>query len=85
VATPPQPCQLADTPLVLHGPGSGTRATLEMAITVAGWAVCESVLELAATAAARNAVAAGVAPTVISALAVAEDVAAGRLRIVDVT
>jgi DNA-binding transcriptional LysR family regulator len=85
VATPPQPCQLADTPLVLHEPGSGTRATLEMAITVAGWAVCESVLELAATAAARNAVVAGVAPTVIRALVIAKMSLRGRLRIVDVT
>ena len=85
MATPPQPGQLADTPLVLHAPGSGKRATLEMAITVTGWAACEPLLELALTPTVRNAVAAGVAPTVISALAVAEDVAAGRLRIVDVT
>jgi DNA-binding transcriptional LysR family regulator len=80
-----QPGQLADTPLVLREPGSGTRATLEMALTNVGWALCEPVLELASTAAVRNAVAAGVAPTVISALAVAEDVAAGRLHIVAVT
>ena len=85
VATPQQPCQLADIPLVLHEPGSGTRATLEMAITVAGWAVCELVLELASTPTVRNAVAAGVAPIPIRALVIARMSLRGRLRIVAVT
>jgi DNA-binding transcriptional LysR family regulator len=75
---------LAETPLVLREEGSGTRITLERAMAGAGLHLAEPVLELASTAAVRNAVAAGVAPTVMSELAVVDDVAAGRLCIVDV-
>lgn len=74
--------QLAETPLVLREHGSGTRVTLERAVAAAGLSLAEPVLELASTAAVRNAVAAGVAPTVMSELAVVDDVAAGRLVIV---
>ena len=76
---------LAETPLVLREQGSGTRVTLERALAAAGLVIAEPVLELASTAAVRNAVAAGVAPTVMSVLAVVDDVAAGRLVIVPTT
>lgn len=76
---------LAETPLVLREQGSGTRVTLERALAATGFVLAEPVLELASTAAVRNAVAAGVAPTVMSELAVVDDVAAGRLVIVPTT
>lgn len=80
--SPLLPHHVAETPLVLRERGSGTRVTLERAIAAVGLQLAEPVLELASTAAVRNAVAAGVAPTVMSELAVADDIAAGRLVIV---
>ena len=74
--------QLAETPLVLREQGSGTRVTLERAIARSGLVLAEPVLELASTAAVRNAVAAGVGPTVMSELAVVDDLASGRIVIV---
>lgn len=64
---------LARTPLVQREPGSGTRETLE---TVLGpeAALAEPVVELSSTTAIKAAVEAGVAPAVLSALAVADDV-----------
>ena len=82
--TPLQPHHLADAHLVLREPGSGTRATLENALGAVGLTLAEPALELPSTAAVRNAVAAGVAPSVISELAVKDDIAAGRLHVVDV-
>ncbi|MCU1368344.1 MAG: LysR-family transcriptional regulator [Ilumatobacteraceae bacterium] len=78
------PRHLAETPLVLREEGSGTRVTLERALARVGLRMVEPVLELASTAAVRNAVAAGVAPTVMSELAVSDDVATGRLATVAV-
>lgn len=83
--SPLQPHHLASSPLVLREPGSGTRRTLEGALERCGLSVSEPILELASTAAIRNAVAAGVGPTVISELAVSDDVAAGRLAVVATT
>ena len=80
--SPLQAHQLAETPLVLREPGSGTRDTLERAIARAGLVLAEPILELASTAAVRNAVAAGVGATVMSELAVADDVATGRMVVV---
>lgn len=77
--------QLASTPLVLREQGSGTRTTLESAMARAGCQLCSPVLELASTAAIRNAVSAGVGPTVMSERAVMDDVAAGRLIVVPTT
>ncbi|WP_328806712.1 LysR substrate-binding domain-containing protein [Streptacidiphilus fuscans] len=70
--------ELAETPLLLREPGSGTRETLERALRP--W-VGPSVpaLELGATAPLRSAAAQGAAPAVLSLLAVADDLAAGRL------
>ncbi|MCU1395037.1 MAG: transcriptional regulator, LysR family [Ilumatobacteraceae bacterium] len=77
--TPLQPHQLAATPMVLREQGSGTRATLDTALAHAGLTMVRPVLELASTGAVRNAVAAGVGPTIISELAIGDDVAAGRI------
>ena len=83
--SPLEPAHLAESPLVLREQGSGTRITLERALAHAGLTLADPVLELASTAAVRNAVAAGVAPTVMSGLAVLDDVAAGRLAVVPTT
>lgn len=74
--------ELAGTPLVSREGGSGTRDTLAatLAATVGpGAAQAPAALSASTTAAVRAAVLAGAAPAVISELAVADDLAAGRL------
>jgi DNA-binding transcriptional LysR family regulator len=74
--------ELARTPLVSREGGSGTRDTLAAALAAAlgpGAAQAHPALLLSTTAAMRSAVLAGAAPAVISELAVAADLAAGRL------
>jgi DNA-binding transcriptional LysR family regulator len=77
-------------PVVIPGPhspgqpegGSGTRDTLAAALAAAlgpGAAQAHLALSVSTTAAGRSAVLAGAAPAVISELAVADDLAAGRL------
>lgn len=73
-----RPVELAATPLLLREAGSGTRETLEAALAPYG-GIAEPALELGATAPLRAAAIAGTAPAVISALAVADDIDAGRL------
>lgn len=75
---PLRPVELATTPLLLREAGSGTRETLEAALIPYG-GVAEPVLELGATAPLRLAATAGTAPAVLSALAAADEIAAGRL------
>ena len=75
---PLRPVELATTPLLLREPGSGTRETLEAALASYG-GVAEPALELGGTAPLRLAAMSGTAPAVLSALAVADEVAAGRL------
>ncbi|BBY54975.1 LysR family transcriptional regulator [Mycobacterium koreense] len=75
--------ELADTPLVCREPGSGTRDSLTVALQAALGAttpVADPVLELSSATAVRGAVLAGAGPAVMSRLAVAEDLAVGRLR-----
>lgn len=75
---PLDPATLAATRLVQREPTSGTRTALESALQ--RWApLATPVLELASTSALRAAVAAGAGPAVLSELAVADDVAAGRV------
>ncbi|MFG2672412.1 LysR substrate-binding domain-containing protein [Streptomyces sp. NPDC048445] len=76
--------ELADTPLLLREAGSGTRETLERALRAYD-GVAVPVLELGSTAPLRSAAARGLAPAVLSELAVREDVASGRLVEVEVT
>jgi DNA-binding transcriptional LysR family regulator len=75
--------ELARTRLICREAGSGTRDSLDAALRLAGYAADQQVsplLELSSAAAIRAAVVAGSAPTVMSRLAVADDLALGRLR-----
>ncbi|MGW4353665.1 LysR family transcriptional regulator [Nocardia sp. NPDC004582] len=72
--------ELARTPLIYREPGSGTRNSFERAMTagVPGWRP-EIALELSSTTAIKTAVADGLAPAVLSSLAVATELAEGIL------
>lgn len=74
----------AATTLILRESGSGTRRALEDELERLGHGPPPSVLELGSTSAVRAAVSGGSSPTVISELAVASDIDAGRLVSVDV-
>ncbi|WP_343573584.1 LysR family transcriptional regulator [Mycobacterium sp.] len=77
--------ELSQTPLVAREPGSGTRDSLTNALRgVLGddFEQESPALELSSTAAVRAAVLAGAGPAVLSRLAVADDLAVGRLRAV---
>jgi molybdate transport repressor ModE-like protein len=79
---PVSAAELAATPLVSREGGSGTAQTLTGALTAAiGADVAQAppALSVSTTAAARAAVLAGAAPAAITELAVADDLAAGRL------
>jgi DNA-binding transcriptional LysR family regulator len=77
--------ELAATPLVMREAGSGTRDTLTEYL-----AACDPPLtarpaiELGTSAAVRSAIAAGVAPGVLSRLAVRDDLVLGRLAAVEI-
>ncbi len=75
--------QLAATPLVQRERGSGTRDTVELILAdrddVAG-----PLVELSSTTAIKAAVGAGVAPAVLSRLAVADELQRGELVAVDI-
>jgi molybdate transport repressor ModE-like protein len=79
---PVSAAELNSTPLVGREGGSGTRDTLSAALAARlgpGTPQARAALSVSSTAAVRAAVLAGAAPAVISELAVAEDLAAGRL------
>ncbi len=76
--------ELASTPLVMREQGSGTREALDRALLAADLEPPESVLELGSTSAVRSAVLNGQSPTVISRLAVADQIALGHLVEVNV-
>jgi DNA-binding transcriptional LysR family regulator len=79
--------ELSQTPLVTRETGSGTRDSLTAALRQAlgdSAQQAQPVLELSSAAAVRAAVAAGAGPAVMSRLAVADDLAIGRLRTVAV-
>ncbi|WP_308492781.1 LysR family transcriptional regulator [Microbacterium terrisoli] len=72
---------LAATPLVVRERGSGTRSAYELAVRERlGTEPAEPALELATAVAVLSAVAGGVAPAVLSELAIADDVELGRVR-----
>jgi len=75
---------LAATPLVTREAGSGTREALESALDSRGLAAPPAVLELGSTSAVRSAVLLGNSPTVISRLAVADELLAGSLVEVEI-
>ncbi|HTT55139.1 MAG TPA: LysR family transcriptional regulator [Streptosporangiaceae bacterium] len=74
---PVGPAELAAAELIVREPGSGTREVLADAL--AGYGGLHSRLELGSTAAILAAARRGEGPAVLSALAVAEDLDAGRL------
>lgn len=78
--------ELAATRLISREPGSGTRYTLDRELDRLG---CRSrpepMMELSSTTAIKSAVEAGIGPAVLSSLALAEDVALGKLVVVPTT
>jgi DNA-binding transcriptional LysR family regulator len=79
--------ELNDTALVTREPGSGTRDYLTAALQNLlgpGAGKTAPALELSTSAAVRAAVLAGSAPAVLSRLAVSDDIATGRLRVLPV-
>jgi DNA-binding transcriptional LysR family regulator len=70
---------LAACPLVTREAGSGTRDALVAALASEGLAMVPPILELASTSAVRAAVESGAGAGVLSRLAVADALAAGRL------
>ena len=83
------PRELAHTALVLRESGSGTRQALEAALAEAGHPLgAEPAVVQATTLGVRSSIMAGLAPGVLSRLALSEDVRAGRLarvRVADLT
>jgi DNA-binding transcriptional LysR family regulator len=73
---------LAITPLVVRESGSGTRETLDLLLERHGMRATTPALELGSTVAVKSAVLAGVGPAVLSRLAVAAELADGRLQVV---
>ena len=80
--TPLSGAELASTEIIVREPGSGTREILEAALAPFGG--LRSRLALGATASILGAVRRGDGPAVLSELAIAQDVEAGRLVTVDV-
>jgi DNA-binding transcriptional LysR family regulator len=74
--------ELAATSLIVREPGSGTRITLDTMLS--GHDVAPPLLELGSNSAVKISVRAGVAPAVLSKLAVDADVRSGTLREVPV-
>jgi molybdate transport repressor ModE-like protein len=84
---PVSAAELNSTPLVGREGGSGTRDALSAALAARlgpGTPQAPAALSVSSTAAVRAAVLAGAAPAVISELAVAEDLAAGRLAAIQI-
>ncbi|MFJ8309366.1 MULTISPECIES: LysR family transcriptional regulator [unclassified Streptomyces] len=75
---PLAPAELAATPLILRERGSGTRQVLDAALAAHG-GLAEPLLELASTTAVKAAVLSGAGPSVLSELALGEELAARRL------
>jgi DNA-binding transcriptional LysR family regulator len=82
--TPVTAAEVAATRLVHREPASGSRTSLEAALARYG-PMATPLLELSTASAVRSAVAAGAGPAVLSNLSVDDDVAAGRLAMVEVT
>jgi len=84
-STPVTATELAATPLIVRERGSGTRETLYQALEGSGTDPAAPLLELHSTTAVRNSVVAGAGPSVLGVLAVATDLAEGRVVEVAVT
>jgi DNA-binding transcriptional LysR family regulator len=75
--------ELAGTPLILREEGSGTREVLDRALSSFG-GTAPPLLQLASTTALKAAAVSGAGPVVVSELAVADELAGGRLVAVPV-
>ncbi|GAB4079148.1 LysR family transcriptional regulator [Modestobacter muralis] len=75
---PLSPAELARTSLVMRESGSGTRETLALVLETAG-PLAPAALEASSTTAVKGAVLSGLAPAVLSALAVEAELARGSL------
>ncbi|MGW7418126.1 LysR family transcriptional regulator [Streptomyces sp. NPDC054863] len=75
--------ELASTPLILREEGSGTRQVLDAALAPYG-GLAQPLLELSSTTAVKAAAVSGAGPSVLSELAVGEEVASRRLVRVEV-
>ncbi|MGK5552395.1 LysR family transcriptional regulator [Actinomadura kijaniata] len=75
--------ELAATPLILREEGSGTREVLDRALAAHGGAAPPR-LQLGSTTALKAAAVSGAGPVVVSELAVADEMAGGRLVVVPV-
>lgn len=75
---PLPPAELAATPLVLRERGSGTRQVLDAALAAHG-GLAEPLIELSSTTAVKASVVSGAGPSVLSELALGEELAARRL------
>jgi len=82
---PVGPDLLANTPLLLRETGSGTRDAFEAALAATGRVPTEPLAVLASTTTLKAASASGEGPSVLSELAVAQEVAIGTLVTVPVT
>ncbi len=79
--------RLARTPMIGREAGSGSRQAFDAALTAAlprDFVRADPALEVSTPAAVRAALAAGVGPAAISSLAVADDLALGRLKVIEV-
>ncbi|WP_112282777.1 LysR family transcriptional regulator [Prauserella muralis] len=75
--------ELAATPLISREPGSGTRYVLDHELERLGHRSRSApIMELSSTTAIKAAAEAGIGPAVLSSLALAEDVASGKLVVV---
>jgi DNA-binding transcriptional LysR family regulator len=75
--------ELARTALISREPGSGTRYVLEHELDRLGCPInADPIMELSSTTAIKSAVEAGIGPAVLSSLALADEVARGRLVVV---
>jgi molybdate transport repressor ModE-like protein len=84
--TPVSAEELACTELITREPGSGTRYILDHELERLGYrSRPDPIMELSSTAAIKAAVEAGIGPAVLSSLALAEDVANGKLIVVPTT
>ncbi|WP_336644577.1 LysR family transcriptional regulator [Microbacterium sp. USHLN186] len=77
--------EVARTPLVVREQGSGTRAALDRMLDAAGHVSEPPASVLSTEAAVRSAAVAGIGPAVLSELSIADDVALGRLRALELS
>lgn len=76
--------EVASTPLIQREPGSGTRVTFENALAELGLQPVDPLVELRSVTAIRSSVLTSNGATVLSRLSISDDIAAGRLKRIEV-